>query len=111
VQVGEEDPLDILPPYAELGQTLPRASTGIEEQLLLPGFHERAGPKAVHDGRWTSRTEQSHPELLSSRGRGNDHRDENRQSQRAARADHAYLFPLDGGLTSCDERAALRARS
>ena len=38
----------------ELGQTLQCPSSGIEHELLFPGFHQGAGPEAVHDGRRTT---------------------------------------------------------
>jgi len=57
-------------------------------KLLFSGFYQRARPEAVHDGRWTTRAQQSHFELLSLRGRGGNDRNKQRQSRRAAKVDH-----------------------
>jgi len=88
VQVGQEHALNVLPPYTELDQTLQRASSGIEDELLFPSFDQGARPEAVHDGRRTTRAQQSHFELLSLRGRRGNDRNEQRQSRRAAKVDH-----------------------
>ena len=58
----------------ELGQALQSAAPGIEEEFLIPGLYQCAWPKAVHDRRWTTGTEEGHPDVLSLCGHRGDGR-------------------------------------
>jgi hypothetical protein len=63
--VREEYSADILPPYLQLVETLQGTTTRIEEEFLAPGFDQNAGPEPVHDGRWTSRTQEGDRYVLA----------------------------------------------
>jgi hypothetical protein len=64
----EEDPIHILPPDSDLGETLQSTSTRVEQEFLPSGFDQNARPESIH-GRWGSAcTQESDSDLLPIRG-------------------------------------------
>jgi hypothetical protein len=58
MQVGEEQGVDLCERSLDLLNALRGASAAIEQQLLLAGFDEDAGPEAIHSGLWGARAEE-----------------------------------------------------
>src|SRR5216684_5179853 len=90
VQVGEEDPLYILPPHLELRQALQRAAPCVKHKFLSPGFHQSAWSKAMHIRRGTPSAQEGHRDVLPVRGRRNkdDHEEDNAKNTADEGRDH-----------------------
>jgi hypothetical protein len=63
--MSEQYAVDGCPADSDLSQTLQSASPGIDQKGSASGFNQRARPKSVQTGQWSTGPEERHLDLLS----------------------------------------------